>query len=153
MNNTWLGLARKSDSFPQEIKDWLLEAWGFDLDVSVRRLSPVLFWIVPASEEDRNKFRYGGSHFADGPLRRIDKWSESHGPVLEVDWVRIHGIPLHARRKEVFWKLGELMGLVEEIDSHCLNMEIVEFARVKILHPVSVAIPKTLLLDVDDLRF
>lgn len=45
------------------------------------------------------------------------------------------------------------MGLVKEIDSHCLNMEIVELARVKILHPVSVAIPKTLLLDVEDLRF
>lgn len=96
LNNTWLGLARKSDSSPHEIKGWLLEAWGFDLDVSVLILSPVLFWIVLASEEDRRRFRYGGSLFADGPLRRIDKWSESQGPILVVDWVWIHGILLHA---------------------------------------------------------
>lgn len=92
-------------------------------------------------------------NFANGPLTCIDKWVEAMGPSVVVDWVRIFVAPLHAWRKEVMWKLGELIGAVEEVDARCLTMEMVEFVRVKVVRLAATEIPKTLSLDVGDLRY
>lgn len=53
----------------------------------------------------------------------------------------------------MLWKLGELIGMVEEVDERCLKMEVVEFARLRIVQPSDVVIPQTLLLDLADVRF
>lgn len=45
----WIGVARQVDLEEREIREWILEAWGFDTRVAVRRLSPILFWIVPVT--------------------------------------------------------------------------------------------------------
>lgn len=47
----------------------------------VRRLSPMLVWIVPEMEEDVRRFSIGGSHFADGPLKKLISGQKSWGPV------------------------------------------------------------------------
>lgn len=60
-----------------------------------------------------------------------------------MDWVRLFGIPLHIWRKETLEKLGEMVGVVEEVDDRCLQLEVVEFARMKIIHPVDAEIAKT----------
>lgn len=53
----------------------------------------------------------------------------------------------------MLWKLGEMIGSVEEIDTRCLFLEVVQFVRVKVVRLVGKGIPKTLSLEVGDLRF
>lgn len=50
-------------------------------------------------------------------------------------------------------KLGELIGLVEEVVDRCLKMEVVGFVRLKIVRPVAAVVPQTLWLDVGDVRY
>lgn len=55
---------------------------------------------MPLSDEDKRRLNTGGSHFADGSLKRIDKWMKILGLGIAVDWVRFFGIPLHVWRKD-----------------------------------------------------
>lgn len=55
--------------------------------------------------------------------------------------------------KDTLQKLSELVGVVEEVDARFLNMEVVEFVRMKVVHPITSEIPKDLWLDVGDVRF
>lgn len=105
-------------------------------------MSPLIFWIVFATKEDNRRLSFGSSHFSEGPLKGLDKWTEVLGPRMVVDWVRIFNVPLHAWRKEVMWKLGEMCGAVEEIDARCLSMEVVEFVRMKVVRLATKEIPK-----------
>lgn len=70
-----------------------------------------------------------------------------------MDWVRFFGISLHVWRKETLHKLGELIGMVEEIDDRCLEMEVVEFVRMRLAHRIDLEIPRTFWLDVGDVQF
>lgn len=100
LNKTWFGVSRRSDSSEHEVIEWLKTICGFDLKVMVRHLSPLLFWIVFATEEDSRRVCSGGPFFENEPLRRIDRWAESMGPGMVVEWVRIYGVPLYAWQKE-----------------------------------------------------
>lgn len=47
---------------------------------------------------------------------RFDRWTEVLGPVLKPSWVRLEGIPLHAWDVKAFHLLGEILGVLLEID-------------------------------------
>lgn len=49
---------------------------GSDLNIVVRPLSPILLCIVLAMEVDNHRFSLERSIIEDGPLKRIDKWTE-----------------------------------------------------------------------------
>lgn len=51
------------------------------------------------------------------------------------------------------YKLGELIGIVEEVKDRCIQMEVVEFLRLKIARPCAAIVPPTLWLDVSDIIF
>lgn len=111
------------------------------------------FWIVRPTEEDKQHFSFEDSFFADDPLKQIDKWTEFLGPDLVVDWVRIFGVPLHVWRKELMCQLGELIGVVEEVNDCCIQMEVAEFLQLKIIRPCAVVVPQTLWLDMGGVRY
>lgn len=90
---TWIGVARKVDLEEKEVCDWIMDAWDLDKRVAVLCLSHVLLWIDPATQEDGRRLSFGGRYFADGPLKRIDKWTETLEPVVVADWVLLHWIP------------------------------------------------------------
>lgn len=153
LSHTWVGVASCSDSSEIDIKNWMTSVWGATMNISVRRLSPVQFWIVVDSNDYNRCRSLTRSQFSDGPLKRLDKWSADLGLGKVIGWVRIFGIPLHAWRKEILWKLGGILGFVEEVDNRWLNLEVVEFLQVKIIRPVTSVIPKTLSLEIGDVRF
>lgn len=50
------------------------------------------------------------------PVRWLDRWTEVLGPSLRPAWIRLEGIPFHARSKKIFRCIGECFGQVLEVD-------------------------------------
>ena len=67
----------------------------------------MLYWIKPLSREDYSKIVQLGAVLYGSIVRRIDRWTEVLGPVLNPYWIRLEGIPLHTWDERVFLCLGE----------------------------------------------
>lgn len=87
----------------------------------VKRLNCYSFWIKPFGQEDFSKMSRLGAAVPDCLFRRLDRWTEAIGPVLNPVWVRLEGIPLHAWHERVFARIGECLGVVMEVDEEAKN--------------------------------
>eukprot|EP00268_Persea_americana_P059850 TRINITY_DN7393_c0_g2_i1.p1 TRINITY_DN7393_c0_g2~~TRINITY_DN7393_c0_g2_i1.p1 ORF type:complete len:266 (+),score=55.36 TRINITY_DN7393_c0_g2_i1:959-1756(+) len=128
------------------IQDWLFSRRG--IQAEEKRLNSTLFWIMPSSQEDFSQMLGLGRYLTDSVIRRLDRWTEVLGPVLQPSWIQVEGIPLHAWDETAFSRLGECLEVVQEIDEVKKKLQI-DRARILILRDPQRQLPPKLDLEVE----
>ena len=102
-----------------DIQIWLFSAKG--IQAEVKRLNSLCFWVRSLKQEDFSQTVQMGTSLNEGPLGRLDRWTEVIGLELKTCWVRLVGIPLHAWDGLVFKCLGDCLGVVMEIEEKAVK--------------------------------
>lgn len=109
--------------------------------------------VLLSSPSDSQRMLLLPAVFGEGPLRRIDRWTEVLGPMVQLIWVRLEGVPLHAWAPEVFQLLGNCLGSVAKMDEAAITRRRLDAVHLQILRVDPDRLPRFLPLVVDGLQF
>lgn len=122
-----------------QVERWMRSA--LQVEVSTKRLRATMTWILPSSSADLVCLLKINPVLPDGPLRRIDHWTEVIGPYLQLVWVRMDEICLQAWSVEAFRTLGPCLGMVVEMDVQAVCRKCLGALHVLILRDDSIPLP------------
>ncbi|RWR97867.1 nuclear pore complex protein NUP205 [Cinnamomum micranthum f. kanehirae] len=89
--NTFVATVSRLDVSGAEIQNWLFSEKNIQVDV--KSISSYLFRIKPLLQQDFFQLNQMESVLIGSPIRRLDRWMEVLGPVVQPTWIQPIGIP------------------------------------------------------------